>query len=151
MTGKITIGRVTAATYAGRAATRHRLPLATWSVHAHRRRTRTRFPAQITTRAGSAFRRWHIPTTFSPSAGAVCPQLPADVSECFRACGLPFHIYLRIWSARKHERRQPIRATIWVAAREDSFFLRVGGALIVCTLNRSQNLVLRPFDRLHIE
>ena len=101
-----------AATSAGRAATRHRLPLATCSGHAHRRRTQTRFPSPIATPAGLVFRRWHIPNTFSPSAGAVRPQLPADVSECVRACGLPFHIYVRIWSARKHERRQPIRATI---------------------------------------
>lgn len=109
-------------TSAGGAGIRHRLPLATWSGYAHRRRTQTRFPSQITTQAGSVFRRWHIPTTFSPSAGAVCPQPPADMSECVCACGLPFHIYVRIWSARKHKRRQPIRATPCEVAREESFF-----------------------------
>lgn len=111
-----------AGTSAGGAGTRHRLPLATWSGYAHRRRTRTRFPSQITTQAGSVFRRWHIPTTFSHQAGAVCPQPPADMSECVCACGLPFHIYLRIWSARKHKRRQPIRAPSREVAREESLF-----------------------------
>lgn len=111
-----------AATSAGGAGTRHRLHLATWTGYAQRQRTRTRFPSQITTPRGRSSGAEHIPSTFSPSAGAVCPQPPADMSECVCACGLPFHIYLRIWSARKHKRRQPIRATPCEVAREESFF-----------------------------